>query len=57
MSDVTTPLKRFSFSTTTAITIGLRNEPQRPVIDMLCDYLAKKKMLIILDNCEHLLLG
>jgi len=39
---------------TTAITIGLRHEPQRPVIDMLCDYLSKKKMLIILDNCEHL---
>jgi len=39
---------------TTAITIGLRDEPQRPVIDMLCDYLGKKKMLIILDNCEHL---
>jgi len=39
---------------TTAITIGLRNEPKRPVIDMLCDYLNKKKMLIILDNCEHL---
>jgi len=38
----------------TAITIGLRNEPQRPVIDMLCDYLTRKKMLIILDNCEHL---
>jgi len=39
---------------TTAITIGLRNEPKRPVIDMLCDYLAKKRMLLILDNCEHL---
>jgi len=39
---------------TTAITIGLRFESQRPVIDMLCDYLSKKKMLIILDNCEHL---
>jgi len=39
---------------TTAITIGLRNESQRPIIDMLCDYLGKKKMLIILDNCEHL---
>ena len=39
---------------TTAITIGLRNESQRPIIDMLCDYLSKKKMLIILDNCEHL---
>src|SRR3990172_6834379 len=39
---------------TTAIAIGLRDEPQRPVIDMLCDYLREKKMLIILDNCEHL---
>jgi predicted ATPase/class 3 adenylate cyclase len=38
----------------TAITMGLRDEPQRPVIDMLCDYLREKKMLIILDNCEHL---
>ena len=40
---------------TTAIAIGLRDEPQRPVIDMLADYLHRKKMLIILDNCEHLL--
>jgi predicted ATPase/class 3 adenylate cyclase len=39
---------------TTAIAIGLRDEPQRPVIDMLCDYLRDKKMLILLDNCEHL---
>ncbi len=39
---------------TTAIAIGLRDEPQRPVIDMLCDYLRDKRMLILLDNCEHL---
>jgi predicted ATPase/DNA-binding XRE family transcriptional regulator len=39
----------------TAIAIGLRDEPQHPVIDMLCDYLQRKQMLIILDNCEHLL--
>ena len=39
---------------TTAVTIGLRDEPQRPVIDMLCDYLHERKMLILLDNCEHL---
>jgi len=39
---------------TTAIAIGLYDEPQRPVIDMLCDYLLEKKLLIILDNCEHL---
>ena len=38
----------------TAMTMGLCDEPQRPVIDMLCDYLREKKMLIILDNCEHL---
>ena len=31
---------------TTAIAIGLRDEPQRPVIDMLCDYLREKKLLI-----------
>lgn len=40
---------------TTAIAIGLRDEPQRPMIDMLCDYLRDKNMLIILDNCEHLI--
>ena len=39
----------------TAIAIGLRDEPQRPILDMLSDYLREKKMLIILDNCEHLL--
>ena len=39
---------------TTAMAIGLRDEPHRPVLDMLCDYLREKKMLILLDNCEHL---
>ncbi len=38
----------------TAIAIGLRDEPHRPAIDMLCDYLREKKLLIVLDNCEHL---
>jgi non-specific serine/threonine protein kinase len=40
---------------TTAIALGLRDEPQRPIIDTLCDYLREKKVLIVLDNCEHLL--
>jgi predicted ATPase/class 3 adenylate cyclase/DNA-binding CsgD family transcriptional regulator len=39
---------------TTALALGLRDDPQRPVIDMLCDYLHKKEILIVLDNCEHL---
>jgi predicted ATPase len=42
-------------SRTTAIAVGLRDEPQRPVIDMLSDYLREKNTLIVLDNCEHLL--
>jgi predicted ATPase len=41
-------------SRTTTITIGLREESQRPIMDMLCDYLREKKILLILDNCEHL---
>jgi len=40
---------------TTAIAIGLRDEPHRPVIDMLRDYLHDKKLLLLLDNCEHLI--
>jgi len=41
-------------SRTIAIAIGLRDEPHRPVIDVLCDYLREKRLLLILDNCEHL---
>ena len=40
---------------TIAVAIGLRDEPHRPVIDMLCDYLREKKFLLLLDNCEHLI--
>jgi predicted ATPase/DNA-binding XRE family transcriptional regulator len=39
----------------TATAMGLRDEPGRPVIEILAAYLREKKMLIILDNCEHLL--
>ena len=40
---------------TTAMVIGLREEQQGPVIDMLSDYLRDKQTLLLLDNCEHLL--
>jgi len=39
---------------TTAIAIGLREEPQHPIMDILCNYLRDKHLLLILDNCEHL---
>ena len=41
-------------SRTTAVSIGLREEPQRPVVNMLSEYLRDKTLLLILDNCEHL---
>ncbi len=38
----------------TAMAIGLREEPQRPIIETLSEYLRDKQLLLILDNCEHL---
>ncbi len=40
---------------TTALTLGLREDPNRRIINMLCDYLRQKRMLLLLDNCEHVL--
>jgi predicted ATPase/DNA-binding XRE family transcriptional regulator len=40
---------------TTALSLGVRSDPQRQVLDTLCDTLHESRMLIILDNCEHLL--
>ena len=35
--------------------IGLRDEAQRPLLDQLADYLQHRRLLLILDNCEHLI--
>ena len=40
---------------TTLAALNLPPELHRPAIDMLCDYLHDKDVLILLDNCEHLL--
>jgi predicted ATPase/DNA-binding XRE family transcriptional regulator len=40
---------------TTVVTLGLREDAQRRSIDVLCDYLREKRMLLLLDNCEHVL--
>ena len=39
---------------TTASALGLREETGRPLLDMLSNYLRAKTVLLILDNCEHL---
>jgi len=34
---------------------GQREQPGRPLLDMLIDYLQPRRTLIILDNCEHVI--
>src|SRR5918998_1234587 len=35
--------------------LGVREQPGRSLIETLSDYLGSKKVLLILDNCEHLI--
>jgi len=38
-----------------ATTLGLREEASRPILESLTSYLRDKTLLLILDNCEHLI--
>ena len=35
--------------------LGLREEPDRPLVQTLCAHLKTRRVLLILDNCEHLI--
>ena len=35
--------------------LGVQARPGRSLVESVCDYLAGKQALIVLDNCEHLL--
>ena len=35
--------------------LGVREEPPRSLIDTLCDGLTEKMILLVLDNCEHII--
>jgi predicted ATPase/class 3 adenylate cyclase/DNA-binding CsgD family transcriptional regulator len=39
---------------TAASALGVREEGGRPIVDTLSDYLHLKRLLLVLDNCEHL---
>lgn len=39
---------------TVASALGVREEPGRPLFATLSDYLSPKHLLLVLDNCEHL---
>ena len=38
-----------------ASTVQVREEPGRPILDTLADHLRDKDLLLVLDNCEHVL--
>lgn len=40
---------------TIAAVFGLREEQARPVLEVVIDYLHEKNLLLVLDNCEHLI--
>ena len=40
---------------TTAMVLGLKEEPGKPIRQTLVEYLRDKRLLLLLDNCEHLL--
>jgi predicted ATPase/class 3 adenylate cyclase len=40
---------------TMAAVLGIRESAGRPILQLLTEYLRNKEMLLILDNCEHLL--
>jgi non-specific serine/threonine protein kinase len=37
-----------------AAALGLRVSPERPTVDALLDFLRPRAVLLVLDNCEHL---
>jgi predicted ATPase len=36
-------------------TLGLREQSALPALDLLAEYLSDRRLLPLLDNCEHLL--
>ncbi|MGH7724928.1 MAG: protein kinase domain-containing protein [Candidatus Eiseniibacteriota bacterium] len=38
----------------TAVALGLREEPGRPLTQTLIEHLERRSVLLVLDNCEHL---
>ncbi len=39
---------------TVAAVLGVRPPPEQPAVDALVDHLSAKRLLLVLDNCEHL---
>src|SRR5215831_4045828 len=40
---------------TVAHVLGIREDPSRPLIDTLTDAVGRRSLLVLLDNCEHVI--
>jgi predicted ATPase len=40
---------------TVAHVLGIREDPSQPLIDTLIDAVARRSLLVLLDNCEHVI--
>jgi len=38
-----------------ASALGVREQPERTIVQTLCDYLLPRKITLVIDNCEHLI--
>lgn len=38
-----------------ASSLGIRDDPERPIMETISEALAERSMLILLDNCEHVI--
>lgn len=41
-------------ATAVAATLGVQEQSRAPLLDLLVDYLRERELLLLLDNCEHL---
>jgi predicted ATPase/serine/threonine protein kinase/uncharacterized protein HemY len=40
-----------------AAALGVREDPRRPIMELVTTFISTKQVLLILDNCEHLIVG
>ena len=49
------PVDRLGLAAAVAQALGVREDPTRPLVEALREYLRDKRLLLLLDNCEHVL--
>ncbi len=40
---------------TLAVTLSIEERTDHALIDLVCDWLSRKRLLLVLDNCEHII--